>query len=287
MSYAFNTAVTGLWRDKWVNFLCALSIATGFFLICIALIGVHNLKLATRTLPQRFTMTVFLTDMSDDKAAVIVSRVRSMPAVLSAQYISKADALADLRAASPEADYILEGLEDNPLPPSIEVRIHKNAATDQEVKNLVESIQHIEGVDEVSYAQGIIRLIQEARRYVETGGLSVIILLACAVLFVSYSTIKVLFYRRREEIQTLKLLGATRWFIRSPFLIEGATLGLGGGALGLMALLALWRAILTEAAPVLPILKQVEIPPYVYLMPVAGLLLGIVGALIAIGRIRY
>jgi cell division transport system permease protein len=121
-----------------------------------------------------------------------------------------------------------------------------------------------------------------------TIGIVFVLILSAGMLFVCYSTVKILFYRKQKEIETYTLLGATKTFIRAPFLIEGAVIGLCGGILSLAGMLALYYFFILRISMLFPIFKAVVFPvSMVFTLPFAGLILGISGALIAIGRIRY
>jgi len=92
----------------------------------------------------------------------------------------------------------------------------------------------------------------------------------------------------KEEIETYKLLGATKGFIRAPFIIEGAFIGLSGGLLSLLGILLVYYIVIFRLSHTIPIFNALIFPAHIsFLLPPVGLFLGIAGAAIAIGRIRY
>jgi cell division transport system permease protein len=112
--------------------------------------------------------------------------------------------------------------------------------------------------------------------------------MSTGMIFVCYSTVKILFYRKNEEMETYKLLGATRGFIRTPFIIEGAVIGFGGGILSLIGILLIYYIVIFKLSDIIPLFKGVIFPVNVsFFIPLAGLFIGMIGAVIAIGRIRY
>jgi len=146
----------------------------------------------------------------------------------------------------------------------------------------------MQGVHEVEYGEKFLASLHALRKGVKTVGLLCIVLMSAGMLFVCYSTVKILFYRKEQEIETYKLLGATRGFIRSPFLIEGAVIGLFGGVLGLIGIMTLYYLVVLKLGLTFPIFKAIIFPiDMALLVPLAGLFLGVTGAAIAIGRIRY
>ena len=127
-----------------------------------------------------------------------------------------------------------------------------------------------------------------ASRYTDKAGALIIILLAVAGFFISYATIKILFYSKQDEIGTMKLLGATKGFMRAPFIIEGAAIGGVAGLMSFIAFLTLYALVYLRLSAQFPILKEIWVPiEMLPAIPLAGLVIGVVGALIAIGRIRF
>lgn len=289
MNYPFRTALGSLWREKWINFLCVLTIASGFFLIAMAYVFVSNAGSAARRLPERFSIMVFLSEgLSTEGIQDAVQSAGNLEGVMSARYISKEEALKELRVAMEDSDHVLEGLEDNPLPPSIELKLRESTVSEEAVRRLAEEIGEIEGVEEVQYGARLLSIIQSVTRYAEGMGLILITALCAGVLFVCYSTVKILFYRKQQEIETLKLLGATKGFIRAPFLIEGGVIGVMSGALCVVAMLSLHVFIYAKLADSFPLLKSLAVPPGLLVYPpLAGLVIGVAGAVMAIGKIRF
>jgi cell division transport system permease protein len=289
VTYPFRTAASGLWREKWINFLCTLTIASGLFLMSMAFLFVHNMGIATRELPDRFSVMVFLKEgLQVDAVKETVLAVRNREGVKTVRYISKEEALKELKIAMRDSDYVLEGLEENPLPASLELKLMSGEVTEYRVRKLASELKKLDGVDDVQYGAKMLSLIQRARTYSETIGAVLIAVLSTGVIFVCYSTVKILFYRKKPEIDTLKLLGATKWFIRSPFVIEGGALGLAAGVLSAIGMLSVYFLVYLRLARSFPMVKAVSLPPELLAAaPAAGLAIGVAGALIAIGRIRY
>jgi cell division transport system permease protein len=289
MLYPLRVALSGIWREKWIHLLSVLSIATGLFLIALAFLFVHNVAIATKKLPERFSVMVFLEDgLSKDRIDEIVGAIGHMDAVKEARYISKEEALEELKKSMEDADYILAGLEENPLPSSIELVLRKGAVTGASVDNLVGELRGMKGVAEVQYGKKLLAAIQAVKDNSDAIGFALISALSAGLVFVCYSTVKILFYRKKEEIETLKLLGATKGFIKAPFLIEGGLMGLAGGAISAAVVSAMQYAIHHELAGSFPILTAVSIPQGILQYQLAaGLLIGVTGAYIAVGRIKF
>jgi len=288
LSYALSTAISGLWREKWVNFLCSFTIAAGLLIISLASLVVFNVHVAMKRMPDRFSVIVFLDEGINERPGSLLKSLESIEGVRGSRFISKEEALRDLRSAVDDPDLVFGGLEENPLPPSVELRLKRSAVTDESVSLIAEKASALEGVDDVYYASGILRVIQSVRLYAEGAGLALVIILGTAVLFVSYSTVKILLYRKQDEIDTLKYLGATKDFIRAPFLLEGAFMGVMAGVMALLGLGLLYSLAVLKLGGALPILSTLELPlAMMAALPAFGLIIGVSGAHLAVGKIRF
>jgi cell division transport system permease protein len=148
-------------------------------------------------------------------------------------------------------------------------------------------LKNIQGVDDIYYGEKIAETIYLLKRSVENISIIIFLSIAAGVVFVTYSTVKILFYRKKDEIEIFKLLGATSGFIRTPFIIEGSVIGFFGGVLSIIGALIFYFVITYRLSAVIPILKNLAFPlEFLIALPVIGIFLGIVGSLIAIGRLR-
>ncbi|TAL27198.1 MAG: ABC transporter permease [Nitrospirae bacterium] len=287
--YSLKLAVQSIWREKWINLLSVLTIAAGLFMITLTFFSVYNMDLATKKLPEKFSMMLYLNnDLPEQEAANIISTLKKNSAVERARYISKDKALEELKGVLKNADYVLEGINENPLPASIEVKLRQESVSISKVKKLAADIKKIKGIEEVEYGEQFLNSIHSIKAGAQTLGLLMISIMSTGVIFVCYSTVKIMFYRRKEEIETFKLLGATRGFIRAPFVIEGGILGIGGGVVSLIGTAALYYTLFYKLALAMPIFKIIVFPSEVFIaLPLVGLTLGISGAIIALGRIRF
>src|SRR5512135_2586197 len=287
--YAFTLALQSMIREKWINILSVLSIASGLIIISLAIFSVYNVDAATKSLPEKFSLILYLDrDIQKDKVDAAVNSLRKQSAVLSVRYIPKEEAMKELKAVLKNSSYVLDGLDENPLPDALEVKLKKNAVGQETVKKLADEALKIKGVKEVDYAEKFLSALHYLKVGLKTIGIILIATLSTGIVFVCYSTVKILFYRRNEEIETFKLLGATKGFIRTPFIIEGAVIGTAGGILGLLAIFAFYYLVILRLSVTMPIFKVILFPSDLFLpLPFIGMFLGITGAVIALGRLKY
>lgn len=289
MQYSVRIALQSLWHEKWINFLSMLTIAMGLLVIALVATSLYNLNLFTKKLPERFFLIAYLKDGLDEKGTQsLVNSIKAQGPTEKVKYISKAEALKELKTSLRDAEYILEGLDENPLPASVEIRLKKDAVGPQTVKSFADSLKKMAGIDDVQYGEKFLLSLNSMKTGMETISLVLTAVMISGIIFICYSTVKILFYRRKEEIETLKLLGATRGFIRTPFVIEGGVLGVAGGIVSALIALSFYYSVLYKLGATVPIVRTVVFPPEIlYALPVTGLFLGITGSLIAMGRIKF
>lgn len=289
MSYSFRLAVQSLLHDKWINFLSVLTIAVGLLFTAITLLTVFNISLATKDLPEKFSIMLYLKeDLPQQDIETLMKTAQKDPSVEKVKYITKEEAWKELKASLKNTDYVLEGVGENPLPDTVEIKMKSETISPETVKKLTASLKAIKGVSEIEYGEKFLSSIYSLSMGIKTVGAILIIIMSAGTLFVCYSTVKILFYRKNREIETYKLLGASRGFIRAPFIIEGAVIGLSGGVLSLIGIFILYYLVLLKVSLAFPIFKSFIFPINMsFALPAAGLLLGITGAVFAIGRIRY
>ena len=289
MSYSFRLAVQSMLHDRWINFLSVLTIAVGLLFTAITLLTVFNISLATKDLPEKFSIMLYLKeDLSQQDIETLMKTARKDPSVEKVKYITKEEAWKELKASLKNTDYVLEGVGENPLPDTLEIKLKSETISPEAVKKLTASLKAIKGVSEIEYGEKFLSSIYSLSMGIKTIGAILIIIMSAGTLFVCYSTVKILFYRKNREIETYKLLGASKGFIRAPFIIEGAVIGFSGGILSLIGIFILYYLVFLKVSLAFPIFKSFLFPiNMLYALPAAGLLLGITGAVFAIGRIRY
>ncbi len=185
---------------------------------------------------------------------------------------------------------LLEGFQENPLPSSFELKLRRESLEPGHIRRKADQIQQLGGVDDVQYGDKWLSSLNTM-----TKGMKIVVLIlggiiSVAIAFSTYSTMKILFYRRNDEIETLKLLGATRGFIRFPFLLEGLIIGFFGGLAGFLCLFALHHFATVKITEFMPSVQGAIMffPLQTYpAVPLAGAVMSIIGSFVAVGKIRY
>jgi len=273
----------------WINLRFVLTITAGLLIASFTALSLYNVNATMKRVPQKVSIMLYLRDnLSREKVENILDTAKKNSAVETVKYISKDEAIKELKAVFKDASYILEGLGENPLHDSIEIRLKGEQAVPDTAKRLAAEMAKVEGINDVEYGERFLSSLYSFGIGIKAAGILFIIIMVGGVIFVCYSTVKILFYRKKEEIETYKLLGATRGFIRAPFIVEGAAIGLCGGLLSLIGILLLHYVVFLKLSLSIPLFRAIIFPiSLAPLLPLTGFLLGMTGAAIAIGRIRY
>jgi cell division transport system permease protein len=262
-----------------------MSIVTiGISLLLLGLFAVVSLH-ATRfidALRSRVEMEAFLVEpLAPEANDRIRLAIRQTEGVDSLTYVSKEDAARIFREEF--GDNILDVLVFNPLPPSYKITLLPAYKTADRARSIHDQLAGIEGVESVRYRKALLELIDRRTTTVNnlTLGLGILISLS-AILLVS-NTIRLAIYARRKIIRTMELVGATRLFIRTPFLLEGMLQGLLGGCLaaGILYLLLVHvvRWLSQELAGYLVVSDL-----FFGVVVMGGVALGLAGSLISVAR---
>jgi cell division transport system permease protein len=234
------------------------------------------------------TMSVYLSDDINELQRSHISKyINNLPNAKIRRYISKEAALKDLRNALGSQGDLLNELSRNPLPASFEISFEQSNAEDPDPRALKESLETLDGVTDAQYSEAWLSKFQGIMDMVRFVGFIIGGLLCMGVLFITTNTIKLTIYSRREEIEILKLVGATDWFVKMPYLFEGAIQGIFGGLVSVVVLIIGYLLLSSKKLYVLnfAVLEFVFIPnTYIIFILLISLFLGLIGSLIALGR---
>ena len=231
-----------LFREAWANLrtnrttTVVATLTTAFTLACVGifLLLYVNLRNAADWLQEDIKVIVYLDDrISSEDAQALEDKLKADRMVAAIRHISKEEALGEFRAEFPTDSHLLEGLGENPLPASFVVTPSMNYRSPDAVRRWAERVLTMAGVAKVDYNQDWIDALAELIRYIELTAIGVGVILSAAAITIIGNTIRLALFARRDEVEILRLIGATRAFIRIPYFLEGAALGACGSALAL------------------------------------------------------
>jgi cell division transport system permease protein len=280
--YVIKEGFSGFKRAKLSMFAAIFSICVSLLLLSFFAILLINANSIVESLREKVEMEAFLDEqLSDDQITEVKGLVEMLDGVREVHYVSKEEAARIFKQEFGED--IHKVLNFNPLPPSLKIFLKDGYKTAKRAEVIYEQVKSIKGVDDVIYRKKLLEMLdQRAMLFLWiTLGVGVFIALSSVILVAN--TIRLAIYAKRKIIQTMKLIGATRGFIRTPFLLEGFLQGLIGGAIA--------AGIIFVAFNYLGRWMTVQLSDFVrvqhyYYAVIAGLgcILGLLGSMISIRR---
>jgi cell division transport system permease protein len=285
--YYFKTAFSNILNNRLVHLISIGTITISLILLAAFMLLSVNLNNWVREWGESLSVSVYLKDGVDENSKKeIESAIKKFKGAEIKRFISKEQAIVNLKEDLGNQAGLLEGLEDIALPSSFEV-VFNGSDKSLDPKYIKASLEKIKGVDEVQYSQQWIERFEGIMGMLRVVGLALAGLLCMAVLFITGNTIKLTIYSRKDEVEIYKLIGATDWFVKIPFLIEGAIQGLTSGLAALLILFLAYSAISQKTINILglPVINitflSISDCGFIILL---SLFLGFFGGLISIGR---
>jgi cell division transport system permease protein len=239
---AFAQAGTAVRAAPLLPLVATLALGFGMTLFGGVYIAARNVGEMLRTWGEGLQLTVYLEPGSAPaRGAQVGEALRRVPGIEHVRFVTSAEAMQRLREGMGARSPLLDGVEEDLLPPSLEVTFERGKDDAKTVSAVAERVARMPGVGEVETMGDWVKRVQAAADLLRGGALLALILVGTACLYLVGATIRLAVFARREEIEILKLCGATHRYVRAPFWIEGALEGLIGGCLGAGALYLLYR----------------------------------------------
>ena len=286
IEYYFREMLLSMIRNRWMTFASIGTVAVALFVLGVFLILVMNMNKMASSLESQVQISVYISDNLPEAGRKEIERMtRDMKSVSAVEYVPREVALKKLQERLGENKKILDALgESNPLPNSFLVTL-KSA---EDVKKTAALIADLYGVEEVKYGQDVAANLFELTHLIRFFGLILMTLLLFATVFIISNTIRLTVFARRKEIAIMKYVGATDWFIRWPFILEGVGLGFIGGGVSALVLRNFYSAMVAKVYESLTFFPMVEQYPFMNYLTIAligaGIFIGILGSTVSLKR---
>ncbi len=287
IAYLGRESWSGIVKNGVMSVAAVSTVAICLVLSALFLIVVQNMNFIAWVLESEIELIAYLDDDFDRSVSGtrVLSRLGAITGVQSVTFVTREEALESLRIQFGDEEHLLEAVAaDNPLRDSIRVSVSDLDRIDY----VASSMAALDGVAEVRYEREMIQSLLGFTEAMRLAGMGVVVLLGAATFLIVSNTVRLTVFARRQEIEIMKLVGATPGFIRLPFILEGMFVGLAG-ALVSVAIAWYGYAVLVErlgaSLPFLPILSVDPVVQRValYLIP-NGAMLGIISATFAVRR---
>jgi cell division transport system permease protein len=279
LSYIFQETFRSISRNRGSFILAATVQAICLVLLSIFIVLTWNVVRLSETASRRIELYAFVTEQTEPE--LLVGRIGALDGVAQARYVSKDEALAELRSDLGPDSGLVDALGENPLPPSVRITVRPGFASAAELDGIERKTMLMPGVTEVWSGKEMIERLSRITRTVLFLDIGILTVVFCAVLFIAFQTVESSIASRRHEIEIMELVGATSATVRLPFIIEGTSQGMLGGIAAFVLVLALHRV----TAAVIP---ASALPTGIVVLAdlVLGAFSGAAGSLIALNRIH-
>ncbi len=279
-------------RNSLMSAASVLSILSALLILGIFIVFSVNVENITNSVAHSLELKVYLTNgLTQEQITNVENKLKANDQITEVTYISAEQALADFSASLKEYSGLLNGYDasNNPMSASFNVKI-ADPMRIKEVKSYAESLSG-DGVSSVKYGEEYVEALTTFSRFTTIFCVGLIIVLSVVSLFIIYNTIKLTCFARRKEIRVMRYVGASNWYIRAPFVLQGAILGFFAAILALLLIRLNYFFLLSyvQQAVYLPMNTQL-VPPGQIMGPLAlfcilyGVIIGSVGSLVSMRK---
>lgn len=286
IEYYIREVFISLRRNNWMSVASIGTVAVSLFIFGMFLMMVMNMNKLAENMESQVQINVYLLDKVDrEQARDIEKDLKEIEGVESVGFVTKDEAMERFKDRLGDQKTLLDALDEtNPLPDSFEVTVTN---TDL-VKTAAEKMEKIDGVECAKYGQDVMEHLFEITRLLRIFGFTLMLVLAFATLFIISNTIRLTVFARRKEIAIMKYVGATDWFIRWPFVMEGMVLGLFGSIIAAMVLRTAYTAMAEKVYDTLaffPLIPEQPLLTYITIVVViSGMVVGAIGSAVSIKK---
>ena len=287
--YSLKQALVQLNRNKTMALTSLFSITAMLLILGMFFILVVNVNLLTESAKDQFDMVevYMMDDATDDQINTIMDSVKTLDYTDTVEFLDKDDAMDEMKERWGDNGYLLDGLQENPLPRSIRITL-KNIEDSQE---LVDYVSNFEGIEKVKYNQSEINKILKITNSIQVGALVIIVFLIFVSIIVVSNTVKLTVLARGREISIMKYVGATNWFIRGPFLIEGIIIGILAALISAGVICGLYSLIIANISEQMVVMFSTGLVPVAFMTEnliviflALGVSIGAMGSMISMRR---
>jgi cell division transport system permease protein len=288
LKFALNSAWQSFWRNLAVSLAAVLSITLILILAGINLLVGHALSQVLDGF--RTKVSEISINVSDDTPLTNVYEFQQQlvadPRIASVQFITKDEALKRFKS-DPQNMILAQQIEGNPLDAKLDVQV-RNLDDVASIDALARKWSGVDPTDPTNYQGDFVNRMLQLSQWLELAGVGLLIILLIISVVIVMNTIRTAVYHRRKEIEVMKLVGATEWFVRGPFVIEGVMTGLIAAAISLALLVVGYEPVVVRFKADIGFIPLSYDPAFISSLArdllLAGALLGALGSYIGVRR---
>ena len=290
IKYFFRESFSGLKKNMLMTMASVVAVAACISILSFSYCVGSNLQYMLDQMEDSIGISVFLKgELTGEEIEKMKEEIGQIDHVEGVEYISPADALDDLKQDWGAEEDIFIGLdeENNPLSHSFQISLDKI----ENQNGVLTALENVDGIDNVRHGQTETELLMKANKIFSAASVVVMVLLGVISIMIIMNTIRISVVNRRIEINIMKYVGATDWFIRWPFIIEGIIIGLVGAVVPLVIGFPIYAKITSAIFEYLPMITFIQFKltgdVFGFLFPFGilfGIALGVIGSVTSIRK---
>lgn len=289
-SYFLGRAIANMRQNPFVSLVTIGTITLALLIVSLFLLVFVNLENAAENWSEKVQVTVYFDrELTQQQQTDMKNRIVAIQETSQVNWIGRDEALKRFKGRLRGQETLLDGIRAEILPTSFEITLKKKNRSSEAVDAYVARLRSIPGMGEIQYGEEWVRRFNTFLAFMRVVGALLGGFLVLAVVFIVANTIRLTIYARRDELEIMSLVGATRLFIKMPFLLEGLVQGMAGGLLSLLLLFATYELFLQNSGNFLtfnPAAAGLAFLPLEYCAALlfSGVALGVLGSLTALRR---
>lgn len=289
LRYTIKQAFGQVFRNKTMSIASVFSITAMLLILGIFFILVININMVTESVKADYdTIEVFmLEDSGEEDVQTIITGMTGFDGVESATYRTKEEALSILKERWGEQGYLLDNLAENPLPDSVVIKI----SSLEKAQAVADKAGSFHGIEKVNYYKQTVDKIMKVTDFIQLAALIIMAFLVIVSVVVVANTVKLTVFARGDEISIMKYIGATNWFVRGPFLVEGIIIGLFSAIISVLITALVYSRIIAGVGDNMMLMLSTPMVPEEFLVKniivifvALGVSIGACGSIISMRR---
>lgn len=285
LSFFITEAGTNMKRSAMTAFITISTIGIALVMMGAFLLATMNLESFLQQMQAEALVTAYLKQgFAITDAKTLSLKLTGLAEIENIEVVTPDQAARELFSSPDDQQLMQIGItqDSNPLPTTLRIRIKSG----NQLESLLQKLKNEPMIDNISYGEDLFQQFHGMSQLLWLSSLIIVILLGLASLFIVYNTVRLTLFMRREEIVIMKLVGATNWFVRGPFLVEGFIQGMAGSFLAIIILFSAYKFTLSKLAELIPFFttnigfeQLIKLSAKLLMM---GIVLGISGSLLSL-----
>lgn len=289
----FFRSIRDAFKSTIRNFSLSLAsiscISVTLIIVAIALLASLNVNNFSKVIKEDVTIVVFVNrDVEENKLGVIQAKLDQIDNIENIEYKSREQLKEEMQASSSKLDATMKewSAEENPLKDTFKIKVKDI----EKISETATTIEKMEGIDYVDYGEAMVNKFLSAFKVIQKGTVLAVILLILVTVFLIINTIKLTIFSRKREISIMRLVGASNFSIKMPFVIEGMVLGIFGSIVPILLVIYGYFALYKHFGGQLfsPLIQLIRPEPFIYGVSLIilgiGILVGMIGSYHAVRK---